>query len=136
MNIRCGYSFLHLDIDLDSDDDESTQKNEGSNKRRKISLSPQGNNNSSNPVGNNTRIGRTGKNIRIATISSASNNVTRVAVKECGISEMNGTYTREVGVLHENAPVYTKRGLWEGNDVKCKLCNLLEEHVLVFWPVE
>ena len=30
---------------------------------------------------------------------------------------MNGTYTREVGVLHENAPVYTKRGLWEGNDV-------------------
>ena len=30
---------------------------------------------------------------------------------------MNGTYTRVVGILNEGAPVYTKRGLWEGNDV-------------------
>ena len=106
-----------INIDLDSDDDESTQKNEGSNKRRKVSLSPQGKNKSNNPVGNNNRIGRTGKNIRIATISFTSNNVTRVAVKGCGISEMNGTYTRVVGILN-GAPVFSKRGSqWEGNDV-------------------
>ena len=84
-------------IEIDNDDD-NIQKNEGSNKRRKVSLSPQGNNNSNDPVGNNNRIGRTGKNIRIATISFTSNNITRVAVKGCGISEMNGTYTRVVGV--------------------------------------
>ena len=65
-------------IEIDNDDD-NIQKNEGSNKRRKVSLSPQGKNKSNNPVGNNNRIGRTGKNIRIATISSTSNNVTRVA---------------------------------------------------------
>ena len=103
-------------IEIDNDDD-NIQKNEGSNKRRKVSLSPQGKNSSNDPVGNNNRIGRTGKNIRIATISFTSNNVTRVAVKGCGISEMNGTYTRVVGILN-GAPVFSKRGSqWEGNDV-------------------
>ena len=105
-------------IEIDNDDDNIQKINEGSNKRRKVSLSLQGNNNSNNPAGSNNRIGRTGKNIRIATISSTSNNVTRIVVKGCGISEMNGTYTRVVGFLHENAPVFSKRGSQsEGNDV-------------------
>ena len=54
-----------INIDLDSDDDESTQKNEGSNKRRKVSLSPQGNNEST-ATGNNatstTAISQTNSN--------------------------------------------------------------------------
>lgn len=49
-----------INIDLDSGDDESTQKNEGSNKRRKVSLSLQGN--IADPGTGNSAISQTNSN--------------------------------------------------------------------------
>ena len=121
-------------IDIDNEPDlASVQK--GDSKKRKVSLSPQNNNNEI-AVGNRNNASATGgaaipqnnstslSNInsgrgvgRFArsnnTISSNNNNEYQIEVTGCGISELNGTYTQNIGVTHDNCPVYTRKGRWE-----------------------
>ena len=49
---------------------------------------------------------------------SPSINADQIVVEGCGRSDLNGIYTREVGVLNEGAAVYTKRGSLGGTPCK------------------
>lgn len=42
--------------------------------------------------------------------------VERIVVEGCGIPELNDTYTKVL--VYQNAPVYVKKGLWKGKEVK------------------
>jgi len=43
--------------------------------------------------------------------------INQVAVEGCGISDFNGIYKKETGMTYQNAPVYSKKGLWKGKEV-------------------
>jgi len=117
-------------IDVDLDDPEPTDNGEGSNKRRKVSLSPQNNNNTTNQASNYASAtqniaaagSRTNNNvinnssITAPTITSTSSST--FIVGGCGLSEVNGTYTRvDAKYNHNGAPMYSKQGQWKGNTV-------------------
>ena len=118
---------------INIDDDEPMNSNEGSNKRRKVSLSPQSQSNNNNSTsGNNTtatqNIAAAGSrtnnivfdsSITAPTITwSSSTELSTLIVGGCGLSEVNGTYTRAAPRYNCNgAPVYSKQGRWKGNAV-------------------
>lgn len=95
-------------IDVDVDDPEPTDNDEGSNKRRKVSLSPQSNN-SNNSTTNNTTSSNIANNAR----ARSSDNINQVILEgvyyRSGSSKLNGMYTKIVGQMYNGAPVYTKR---------------------------
>jgi len=118
---------------INIDDDEPMNSNEGSNKRRKVSLSPQSQSNNNNSIaGNNTAATQ-----NIAAAGSRTNNIvidssitaptitwsspselSTLIVEGCGLSEVNGTYTRAAAKYNFNgAPVYSKLGQWKENAV-------------------
>jgi len=127
-------------IDIDNEPDLSSVQNEGNSKKRKVSLSPQNNNNNNEnaivsrhnqnkstssttaaavPQNNTTSLsninsGRgVGRFARNNSTISSNNNEYKIEVTGCGISELNGTYTQNIGVTHDNCPVYTRKGKWE-----------------------
>ena len=123
-------------IDIDNEPDLSSVQNEGNSKKRKVSLSPQNNNNENEiAVGNRNNASVTGgaavpqnNTTSLSNISSgrgdsrfarsnntisSNNNEYQIEVTSCGISELNGTYTQNIGVTHDNCPVYTRKGKWE-----------------------
>ena len=122
---------------INIDDDEPMNSNEGSNKRRKVSLSPQSqsNNNNNNANANSTarnniaatqntaaagsRINNNEFNnssIAAPTITSTSSST--LIVEGCGLSEVNGSYTRVPAKYNFNgAPMFSKQGQWKGNTV-------------------
>ena len=118
---------------INIDDDEPMNSNAGSNKRRKVSLSPQSQSNNNNSTsGNNTtatqNIAAAGSrtnnivfdsSITAPTITwSSSTELSTLIVGGCGLSEVNGTYTRAAPRYNCNgAPVYSKQGRWKGNAV-------------------
>ena len=137
-------------IDVDVDDPESTDNSKGSNKRRKVSLSPQSNNNNSSTTNNPTsstiasQLHRSFTNATAATntitsnaIRSTSHNNFRVPgstlnnveiVVKCGIHQLNGTYTRVVGgdkVVSGSDVEYKRQGHWCGNIVDYVICLFL-----------
>jgi len=90
-------------IDVDVDDPEPTDNSKGSNKRRKVSLSPQSNN-----------IIILLQTILLRQIlPGSSDNINQVILEgiyfRSGSSKLNGTYTKIVGQMFNGAPVYTKR---------------------------
>lgn len=94
-------------INVDEDDPEPTVNGKGSNKRRKVSLSPQPNNNN-NSTTNNT----TPSNIANNAIAGSSDNINQVILEgiyyRSGSSKLNGTYTKIVGHMCNGAPVYKR----------------------------
>jgi len=126
-------------IDIDNEPDLSSAQNEGNSKKRKVSLSPQNNNNENAivsrhnqnqntttaaaaavaPQNNTTRLpninsGRgVGRFARNNSTISSNNNEYKIEVTGCGITELNGTYTQNIGAIHDNCPVYTRQGRWE-----------------------
>ena len=124
-------------IDIDNEPDLSSVQNGGGNKKRKVSLSPQINNNENSnsrhnqstssttaaaaaiPHNNSTSLsninnGRgVGRFARSNNTISSNNNEYQIEVTGCGITELNGTYTQNIGVTHDNCPVYTRKGKWE-----------------------
>jgi len=129
-------------IDIDNEPDLSSVQNEGNSKKRKVSLSPQNNNNeiaivsrhnqnqstssttaaaaaaAAVPQNNTTSlsninsgrgIGRFARNNN----TNSSDNEYKIEVTSCGITELNGTYTQNIGATHDNCPVYTRKGRWE-----------------------
>jgi len=119
-------------IDVDGDDPDPT---EGSNKRRKVSLSPQSQSNNNNNNANTTTGNNTTATQNIAAAGSRTNNnvfnnssitapiitttsSSTLTVEGCGLSEVNGTYTRVPAKYNFNgAPMYSKQGQWKGNTV-------------------
>ena len=97
--------------------DDSPRKKEASNKRRKVSLSPQG-------PGNNTpnsaaAVAVSQQNSSENTDSSSDDNADQFVVEGCRIPELNGTYSRAIGVSHAGAPVYAKTGSIGGGMKNC-----------------
>jgi len=43
--------------------------------------------------------------------------INQVVVEGCGIPDFNGTYKKAATVMFQNAPVYSKKRLWEGEEV-------------------
>ena len=114
------WEVIHID-DIDS----PKKKEGGSNKRRKVSLSPQGNNNTAsvsivqpNSFNGNSSVNNSGRatssatestSALSATTSSSISNIEQIAVEGCGISDVNGTYHKSLGA-YNGAPVYIKHG--------------------------
>ena len=65
--------------------------------------------------------------------SSAKNNVTRIVVEGCGLSEINGSYCKKVWSYHDSS-VYTKGGLWKGSYVTYVILhNHLSPWYIGYW---
>jgi len=94
-------------IDVDVDDPEPTDNSKGSNKRRKVSLSPQPNNNN-----NSTTNNPTSSNIANNARAGSSDNINQVILEgiyfRSGSSKLNGTYTKIAGQMYNGAPVYNR----------------------------
>ena len=122
-------------------------------KRRKVSLSPQSKNNTTitaaasspnyayqttssiaammHPAFNNiVRAESSTSNTISNTATNPNNNNGDEIVVTCGISELNGTYTRVIGVsnkvVNESTIEYTKEGQWKGSTVDYIICLILE----------
>jgi len=126
-----------ISIDLDSDNEEAanTKQGQDSNKKRKVSLSPQSNNNTNSTRNNNatlstgqfnttvsatsnsaaaTRPTNNNNNLRAAssinarnTSTSNNNNVLQFIVEGCGMPTVNGTYTLDKK-MYKGSVMYTK----------------------------
>lgn len=94
-------------IDIEQEPDDSHKKND-SNKRRKVSVSPQTNNNNAQSVGVD-RLGSANSTADSAITSSSSNEVDQIIVSGCGTSQFNGVYNLVSGFRQYDAPVYTKK---------------------------
>ena len=123
-------------IDIDQQEPEPTVINEGSKKRRKVSLSPlhQAINNTSAAdrasvsiasasqtnytaavTNNSTRraMNNTGEAQSASATTLSPNSFDQIDVEGCGTSRVNGRYSRQVDVMHEGASVYIKRGVMD-----------------------
>ena len=122
-------------------------------KRRKVSLSPQSEDNTtitaaaSSPnyayqttssiaalmhpaFHNNVVKAESSTSNTISTSSAPNPNNGDEIVVTCGLPELNGTYTRVVGnsnrVVNESTIEFTKEGLWKGSTVDYLICLILE----------
>lgn len=115
-------------IDVDANEEGTATQNEGSNKKRKVSLSPQGNSNNNESLNQTTNGNASnsqsqgdvfhdcldhnnGTATGSSSATSSSNNrlfnVNQIVVEGCGTSFTNGTYNR-IADMYNGAPVYIK----------------------------
>ena len=121
------WNVINVDIEDDiattannnnDDNNNDDNNNEVSNKRRKVSVSPQQGSNANN---SNINAVRGGIHMRTASIStgdtavssSSAGIVEQIVVEGCGSSVVNGVYSRRTA-LYKGVPVYYKRGSMHG----------------------
>ena len=129
----------HEVIDIDDIDNDTPQKDANSNKKRKVSMSPQGNSNNnevvvlsdSPPRRSNNNSSRSPalsfaerqqlERLRLDRLAQSRReqqqqmiNSNRIVLSGCGTSVVNGTYTK-TGTLCEGSPTYSKAGRYGGN---------------------
>ena len=114
------WSVINVDIedDIATTTNNNNDINEGNNKRRKVSVSPQQGSNANN---SNIKTVRVGGNTGTASIStgdtavssSSTGIVDQIVVEGCGLSAVNGIYSRRTE-LYKDSPVYDKQGAVHG----------------------
>jgi len=100
------YEVINIDDDVD---DQPMNSIEGSNKRRKVSLSPQANNSRNNTIPSIAFTSSSSNTTNNLSNNSNNSGSDRVLVSGCGYPGVNGTYKQENGSLYEGAPLFTKQ---------------------------